>query len=90
MLLRLHKTYGNSWSSISKLLMGRTPQQCRGRFFQVKGGGKVHAGRSKGGRIMCQPACELASCAWAAQHDPQQAVAGRAGGQLPLHATRVD
>ncbi len=34
-LIALHDQCGNSWSQISKIIRGRTSQQCRGRFFQL-------------------------------------------------------
>jgi hypothetical protein len=38
-LLALHQEHGNSWSTISRCMAGRTPQQCRMRYFQLKGKG---------------------------------------------------
>ena len=35
-LLSLHAEWGTAWSKISKQLPGRTAQQCRARFFQLK------------------------------------------------------
>ncbi|CAG9465043.1 unnamed protein product [Pedinophyceae sp. YPF-701] len=35
-LLALHASWGTAWSRISKQLDGRTAQQCRARFFQLK------------------------------------------------------
>ena len=34
-LMRLHDTLGPRWSNISKMLTGRTAQQCRARWFQL-------------------------------------------------------
>jgi len=34
-LLRLHESLGPRWSNISKMLTGRTAQQCRARWFQL-------------------------------------------------------
>jgi myb proto-oncogene protein len=45
-LTQLHLQYGTSWSRISRLLKGRTSQQCRARWHQLHGG---RAGRSGGG-----------------------------------------
>ena len=36
-LVQLYQTHGTQWSRISKHIEGRTAQQCRARFFQVKG-----------------------------------------------------
>jgi len=34
-LMRLHESLGPRWSNISKMLTGRTAQQCRARWFQL-------------------------------------------------------
>jgi hypothetical protein len=37
-LTRLHDAVGPRWSNISKMLTGRTAQQCRARWFQLSAG----------------------------------------------------
>ena len=34
-LMSLHDSLGPRWSNISKMLTGRTAQQCRARWFQL-------------------------------------------------------
>mmetsp|Transcript_27081 Transcript_27081/g.59177 ORF Transcript_27081/g.59177 Transcript_27081/m.59177 type:complete len:884 (-) Transcript_27081:1518-4169(-) len=43
-LLSLYQQHGNSWSTIAKLLTGRTPQQCRGRWCQLTKPEMTHSG----------------------------------------------
>jgi hypothetical protein len=43
-LMRLHDTLGPRWSNISKMLTGRTAQQCRARWFQLSAADDDDAG----------------------------------------------
>ena len=55
LLISLHDQHGTHWSRISKSLQGRTAQQCRARFFQIRGPGAAGEvdgegkGRGEGG-----------------------------------------